>query len=208
MNKTYLVEELFEDIPGDADNVIFKIPPEICESQGWGEGDTISFKVENGVMIMNKIAGQENTEVDDYDKFVARLEAAYPLMFNQPYGGIAVGKGWWPIIESLCANIQSHINHRNSQRERLLKENPYGHTIPDAVPQVVVAQIKEKFGGLRFYYQGGDEQIHGMIRMAEAWAAYACEECGAPGTIRHGGWIKTLCDTHHNLRESRKQTGV
>ena len=194
MNKTYLVEELFEDIPGDPDNVIFKIPPEICESQGWGEGDTINFKVEDGVMIMKKIEGQENTEVDDYDKFVARLEAAYPLMFNQPYGGIAVGKGWWPIIESLCSNIQHHIDWKEKQG--------------NLVSQVTVAQIKEKFGEIRFYYDGGNDIIAGMVSMAEAWAAYACEECGAPGTIRHGGWIKTLCDTHHNLRESRKQTGV
>ena len=32
---TYKVEELFEDIEGDPDNVIFKIPPEILESTGW-----------------------------------------------------------------------------------------------------------------------------------------------------------------------------
>ena len=202
MNKTYLVEELFEDIPGDADNVIFKIPPEICESQGWGEGDTISFKVEDGVMIMKKIADQENTEVDNYDKFVARLEAAYPLMFNQPYGGIAVGKGWWPIIEILCSNIQRHIDWNNERAEK------YPELCYKPITQVTVAQIKEKFGEIRFYYDGGNDIIAGMVSMAEAWAAYACEECGAPGTIRHGGWIKTLCDTHHNLRESRKQTGV
>ena len=68
MNKTYLVEELFQDIPGDPDNVIFKIPPEICESQGWGEGDTINFKVEDGVMIMKKIAGQEKICVNHANK--------------------------------------------------------------------------------------------------------------------------------------------
>lgn len=52
---TYTVEELFEDIPGDPDNVIFKIPPEICEEQGWEEGDTMSIKVENGAMIISKV---------------------------------------------------------------------------------------------------------------------------------------------------------
>ena len=55
MSKTYLVEELFEDIEGDPDNVIFNIPPEICESLGWVEGDTIKFKVENGSMILEKV---------------------------------------------------------------------------------------------------------------------------------------------------------
>ena len=54
---TYTVEELFEDIPGDPDNVIFKIPEEICEIQGWKEGDTINIKVENGAMVLSKING-------------------------------------------------------------------------------------------------------------------------------------------------------
>ena len=54
---TYKVEELFEDIPGDPDNVIFKIPPEICKLQGWKEGDTINIKVEDGAMILSKVNG-------------------------------------------------------------------------------------------------------------------------------------------------------
>lgn len=52
---TYTVEELFEDIPGDPDTVIMKLPPEICEQQGWVEGDTLNIKVENGAMIISKV---------------------------------------------------------------------------------------------------------------------------------------------------------
>jgi hypothetical protein len=52
---TFLAEELFEEIPGDPDNVMFKIPPEICEQQGWKEGDTINIKVEDGAMILSKV---------------------------------------------------------------------------------------------------------------------------------------------------------
>lgn len=54
---TYKVEELFEDIEGDPDNVMFKIPPEIAEAQGWKEGDTINIKVEDGAMILSKVNG-------------------------------------------------------------------------------------------------------------------------------------------------------
>lgn len=53
---TYTVDELFEDIPGDPDNVIFKIPTEICELQGWKEGDTISIRVEDGAMVLTKVS--------------------------------------------------------------------------------------------------------------------------------------------------------
>ena len=56
-NRTFLVEEIFEDIPGDPDNVIMKIPPEICEAQGWVEGDTLNVKVENGALIITKSNG-------------------------------------------------------------------------------------------------------------------------------------------------------
>jgi hypothetical protein len=52
---TFLAEELFEDIPGDPDNVIMKIPPEICEAQGWVEGTTLNVQVEDGKMIISKV---------------------------------------------------------------------------------------------------------------------------------------------------------
>lgn len=52
--KTFLVEDIFEDIPGDPDNVIMKIPPEICEQNGWKEGDTLNIKVEDGALIITK----------------------------------------------------------------------------------------------------------------------------------------------------------
>ena len=129
---------------------------------------------------------------EEYEVFAKKMEEQYPKMFENKYGGFAVGVGWYPILEALCANIQSHIDWREKQG--------------NAIPQVVVEQIKEKFGGLRFYYQGGDEQIHGMVRMAEAWAANCCEECCAPGKRRNGGWIRTLCDQHEAEHQERLRT--
>jgi len=119
--------------------------------------------------------------------FDEELEKKYPLMFTKQYGGVAVSEGWYPIIESLCQNIQSHIDFWNKNHEN--------HPV---VEQVVVEQIKEKFGGLRFYYQGGDDTIHGMVRMAEAWSERTCEVCGNPGKKRGsgGGWVHTACDEH------------
>lgn len=51
---TFLAEEIFEEIPGDPDNVMMKLPPEICEAQGWKEGDVLNISVENGTMIITK----------------------------------------------------------------------------------------------------------------------------------------------------------
>jgi hypothetical protein len=134
--------------------------------------------------------------LEPYEVFAKQMEEKYPKMFANKYGGFAVGEGWWPILEALCANIQSHIDWRNEQF------NKYGRGTE--VQQVVVEQIKEKFGGLRFYCQGGDDEITGMIRMAESWAGRSCETCGSPGSSRGGGWIRTLCDKHHAEAEAKR----
>ena len=125
----------------------------------------------------------------DYDAFVKNMEEKYPKMFAQPYGGFAVDKGWWPILQALCSNIQHYLNWKNREGE--------------VVPQVVVTQIKEKFGGLRFYYDGGDDRVQGMVSMAESWADKSCEICGAPGTSGGRGWIKTLCPIHRAEADAR-----
>jgi hypothetical protein len=130
-------------------------------------------------------------ELDKYEAFANRMEDRFPKILEGSYGGFAVGEGWWHIIESLCANIQHHIDWKVKRGED--------------VAQVEVQQIKEKFGGLRFYYSGGDAEISGMVRMAEAWADRSCEECGAIGKSRDGGWIKTLCDRHEAERQERRK---
>lgn len=76
--------------------------------------------------------------------------------------------------------------------------------ITEKVERVTVAQIKEKFGGLRFYYDGGDEYVSGLVTMAEVWANRTCETCGEKGKQRGGGWIRTLCDKHETLYQVSK----
>ena len=72
---------------------------------------------------------EEDIELQEYEKFAERMEKSYPKMFAGKYGGFAVGKGWYPIIERLCASIQQHIEWKNKDKE--------------VCPQVVVEQIKE-----------------------------------------------------------------
>lgn len=64
------------------------------------------------------------------------------------------------------------------------------------IPQVIASQVKEKFGGLRFYYTGGDNEIRGMVYLAEAMSYRICENCGTMNelvTQNSRGWIRTLC---------------
>lgn len=78
----------------------------------------------------------------------------------------------------------------------LLAEVPAHRAIPEQIRQVEAVQVKEKFGTLRFYYDGGDDFIHGLTTMAEAMSARTCEECGAPGELGGRGWVRTLCAKH------------
>lgn len=139
---------------------------------------------------------------EEFDKLLCEK---YPKIFRDRHApmtetcmcwGFECGDGWYQILNSLCGNIQSYIDWNN-------KSAVAGYKDFQPVEQVVAVQVKEKFGGLRFYYDGGDRHIAGMVRMAEAWAGHSCEECGAPGKSREGGWIKTLCDEHEAERQAR-----
>jgi formylmethanofuran dehydrogenase subunit D len=52
---TFKAEDIFEDIPGDPDNVIMKFPPELLEETGWKEGDTLNVEIENGAIVIRKL---------------------------------------------------------------------------------------------------------------------------------------------------------
>ena len=82
--------------------------------------------------------------------------------------------GWFPIIAKLDMDIRK------------------------LAPEYVILQIKEKFGGLRYYIgalrEDVFEQVHALIKEAEQIASKTCECCGEEGTLcRRGGWLKTLC---------------
>ena len=64
----------------------------------------------------------------------------------------------------------------------------------------IIVQVKEKYGGLRFYIEGGTVEMANYIDFAEALSLHVCEECGAPGDTRNNSWVKTLCERHHRER--------
>lgn len=51
----FTAEDIFQDIPGDPDNVLMKFPDEVLALTGWKEGDTLDIKLEDGKIIVNKV---------------------------------------------------------------------------------------------------------------------------------------------------------
>jgi len=89
--------------------------------------------------------------------------------------GFECEDGWYWLIDKLCDRIQSYIDANNKK-------------------QVVVKQVKEKFGGLRFYCRNLDILINGMIWFAESLSYSICEECGElGGELNEKGYTQTLC---------------
>lgn len=138
-----------------------------------------------------------------------KLCEKYPKIFSLRYGdmkdtamcwGFEHDDGWYNIIDRLCANIQHHIDWSHKSHAWNLDWNEKNPDKPrdvrEPVTQVVAQQVKEKFGTLRFYYDGGDDYVRGLVSMAESMTEVTCEKCGKPGKMRGTGWIYTACDEH------------
>src|SRR5262249_3378428 len=113
------------------------------------------------------------------------LCAKYPKIFADRHGsmretamcwGFDVGDGWYDIIDKLCAEIQAIADKDGLE--------------------VRAAQVKEKFGGLRFYVDGGNDKIRAAISRAEAASGETCETCGKPGKIVGISWMYCACPDH------------
>ena len=66
-----------------------------------------------------------------------------------------------------------------------------------------VTQVKEKFGGLRFYINGGSDEIYDKITEAEKLSHETCELCGKKGELRTKiRWFTTLCDEHYEQKHT------
>lgn len=136
--------------------------------------------------------------MDQTQDFETYLFNKYPLIFSHEMISLEIEDGWQHIVECLCSSIQHYIDSRNRHIKHLTDNGSVKENIPNPIPQVTALQIKEKFGELRFYYTGGDGYISGLVDMAGNWSLNTCQVCGNMGTLRRGGWLRTLCDVHDN----------
>ena len=131
-------------------------------------------------------------------ELIDKLHKKYPLILvNGPE--ISVGDGWYGLVDEICKQLTIVYNESGIQ--------------------FTAAQIKEKFGGLRFYIDYIEllnpnrnkrspfsprnkkfyiKYVYDIIDKKEMESLAICEECGGTGTRRQtsgggGGWIKTLC---------------
>ena len=150
------------------------------------------------------------------------LQARFPYQFSGKHIGISTARGWFPIFEQLCFDI-----------DQLLGEDKRSFHF---------TQVKEKFGSGRAYwalgntdgplhvdFQGPDgvvsfvsdpadrqrdamkaelmKAIGTLVHAAMNKTAETCAVCGAPGKIdQTGGYLLVLCSEHIAQRKKNSAT--
>lgn len=131
--------------------------------------------------------------------------------------GIEAGDGWYDIIDNLCGylvNLKECRSYSLYLKEGINGSKYYSFQCPD----VVFAQIKEKFGTLRVYWHFKElenyEELKSKLEKPEQLDEYinrysdivdnaidfcdylsskTCEVTGKPGKLYTKGWYVTLC---------------
>jgi hypothetical protein len=152
------------------------------------------------------------------------LCAKYPLIFKDRNAdmrttamcwGICTGDGWYNILDTLCGLLTS--DYRSAQSRYDFIKNKVNQPLWEGSNKIVTqemiddakanldeeilkvpvaVQVKEKFGGLRFYVQAATDKHYNYINFAESMSYKICEVCGSPGERYTDGWHTVLCDEH------------
>ena len=148
---------------------------------------------------------------------LSELMVAHPGLFRGTPPAVAseLPAGWFDIVDALCRDI-----------EALLGSEP---------DRFVVTQIKEKLGGLRFYFSvegvedmfvdmhtdrgvrtivnKGDgpplmDELRSLVAASSLRSTITCQDCGASGVrAARGAWVGTLCEAHALERERQREGG-
>ena len=116
--------------------------------------------------------------------------------------GCEIGNGWYELLSSVCWRVSQHEKNIEDQK-RVFADHPEKIKVELEYFPVKFDQVKEKYGGLRIYFTGGDDYVEGVIGMAEEYSYKVCEVCGNSGKPNKRGWITTLCES---CREKTCQT--
>lgn len=121
-----------------------------------------------------------------------RLIAAFPQLYRTWQGrdmhevwrtrqDFECGDGWFDLLWQLSTQLEAVLAALpETERDTFAPTN-----------------VKEKFGGLRFYMTRYTPEMERAISWAEGQSIRTCEECGKPGArLEAVGVIRTHCAEH------------
>jgi hypothetical protein len=123
------------------------------------------------------------------DEFYDFLREKFPNSLQKCWD-FSIGAGWYPILYNFCVFLEK---------------------IKESGNEVDIAQVKEKFGGLRIYVNNVKvsdddvDRIYEYINQLEKLADKVCEKCGSTEEISKDSskhfWIKSYCKKCHEERK-------
>lgn len=125
----------------------------------------------------------------------AQLVEEFPNLYRDRHGnpqhtcmcwGFSCSDGWFELIYDLSSKLETLILQLPEDQREHCK----------------ASQVKEKFGGLRFYMDGATKEMRALIREAEDLSVHICDVCGQKGKLRTiKGYMQTVCEEHANDRK-------
>lgn len=118
-----------------------------------------------------------------------KLITDFPLLYRDGFY-FDVVESWFNLIYELSENINKIVStfpNDPNQSPNIVK----GHE-----NQFRVVQIKQKFGGLRYYTDNANDEINKLIDEAETKSYKICELCGNDkgSTVNKRGWLTVRCN--------------
>lgn len=101
------------------------------------------------------------------------------------FWGFECGDGWFDLLWDLSQKLEKLILKIKEESPTVEKEY-----LPAA------AQVKEKFGGLRFYMTTESDEMSDAISLAENKSYTTCETCGKVGILTPTRWLTVACKEH------------
>lgn len=90
--------------------------------------------------------------------------------------GVECGEGWHELLKPVFDYIENYNKDKSDENK------------------IIVEQVKEKFGTLRFYCSFYTDELEKLIEEAENKSDVTCESCGSTKDVgKTGGWIRTIC---------------
>lgn len=171
-----------------------------------------------------------------------QLVEKYPTLFRSYNGdpketcmawGCEHDDGWYDLLSNLCEYITAvcrgkmvvkyREDYVKTEEEKKHEEETGLKNAHIPIPQPRFTQIKEKFAGLRIYFDMYDDtsieelekydnedykkqfdrywsEVSNAINFTEFLSHKTCEICGKKGKINRSGWWKTLCPDHMGNR--------
>jgi hypothetical protein len=129
---------------------------------------------------------KQNKNTDIWNKLSKYLRDKYKDFVIESFDGCfsySVPQPWDKIIADLIKVIESHVTYKGTN--------------------IKIAQVKSKFGVLRFYVDGDtDDYIRGAIKMAELQSEKICPHCGSfdKPKVSTGKYLKGCISCGDNAR--------